>query len=176
MNNKTLLENLRCIPDFPKKGINFRDVTTLFGNPECLQIMEDELYDIYKNCGITKIVGIESRGFVMASALAVKLHAGVVLCRKPGKLPGDTVQESFSKEYGEDTIEIHNDSISENDVVLLHDDLLATGGTMKAAYNLVKKFNPKKIYVNFLIELVNEGLNGREIFDKDTKITTLMQV
>ena len=176
MNNKTLLENLRCIPDFPKKGINFRDVTTLFGNPECLQIMEDELYDIYKNCGITKIVGIESRGFVMASALAVKLHAGVVLWRKPGKLPGDTVQESFSKEYGEDTIEIHNDSISENDVVLLHDDLLATGGTMKAAYNLVKKFNPKKIYVNFLIELVNEGLNGREIFDKDTEITTLMQV
>ena len=176
MNNKTLLENLRCIPDFPKKGINFRDVTTLFGNPECLQIMEDELYDIYKNCGITKIVGIESRGFVMASALAVKLHAGVVLCRKPGKLPGDTIQESFSKEYGEDTIEFHNDSISENDVVLLHDDLLATGGTMKAAYNLVKKFNPKKIYVNFLIELVNEGLNGREIFDKDTEITTLMQV
>ena len=176
MNNKTLLENLRCIPDFPKKGINFRDVTTLFGNPECLQIMEDELYDIYKNYGITKIVGIESRGFVMASALAVKLHAGVVLCRKPGKLPGDTVQESFSKEYGEDTIEIHNDSISENDVVLLHDDLLATGGTMKAAYNLVKKFNPKKIYVNFLIELVNEGLNGREIFDKDTEITTLMKV
>ena len=176
MNNKTLLENLRCIPDFPKKGINFRDVTTLFGNPECLQIMEDELYDIYKNCGITTIVGIESRGFVMASALAVKLHAGVVLCRKPGKLPGDTIQESFSKEYGEDTIEIHNDSISENDVVLLHDDLLATGGTMKAAYNLVKKFNPKKIYVNFLIELVNEGLNGREIFDKDTEITTLMQV
>ena len=176
MNNKTLLENLRCIPDFPKKGINFRDVTTLFGNPECLQIMEDELYDIYKNCGITKIVGIESRGFVMASALAVKMHAGVVLCRKPGKLPGDTIQESFSKEYGEDTIEIHNDSISENDVVLLHDDLLATGGTMKAAYNLVKKFNPKKIYVNFLIELVNEGLNGREIFDKDTEITTLMQV
>ena len=176
MNNKTLLENLRCIPDFTKKGINFRDVTTLFGNPECLQIMEDKLYDIYKNCGITKIVGIESRGFVMASALAVKLHAGVVLCRKPGKLPGDTVQESFSKEYGEDTIEIHNDSISENDVVLLHDDLLATGGTMKAAYNLVKKFNPKKIYVNFLIELVNEGLNGREIFDKDTEITTLMQV
>ena len=176
MNNKTLLENLRCIPDFPKKGINFRDVTTLFGNPECLQIIEDELYDIYKNYGITKIVGIESRGFVMASALAVKLHAGVVLCRKPGKLPGDTVQESFSKEYGEDTIEIHNDSISENDVVLLHDDLLATGGTMKAAYNLVKKFNPKKIYVNFLIELVNEGLNGREIFDKDTEITTLMQV
>lgn len=176
MNNEKLLENLRCIPDFPKKGINFRDVTTLFKNPECLQIMEDELYEIYKDKGVTKIVGIESRGFVMASALAIKLGAGVVLCRKPGKLPGETVQESYAKEYGTDTIEIHNDSITSDDVVLLHDDLLATGGTMKAAYNLVKKFNPKKVYVNFLIELVNENLGGREIFDEGTDITSLIQV
>ena len=99
MNNKTLMANLRCIPDFPQKGINFRDVTTLFKNPACLQIMVDELYEIYKNKGITKIVGIESRGFVMASALAVKLGAGVVLARKPGKLPAATVQESYAKEY-----------------------------------------------------------------------------
>lgn len=76
MNNKTLLENLRCIPDFPQKGVNFRDVTTLFKNPKCLQIMEDELYEMYKDKGVTKIVGIESRGFVMASALAIKLNAG----------------------------------------------------------------------------------------------------
>ena len=151
MNNKVLMENLRCIPDFPKKGINFRDVTTLFKNPECQRIMVDELYEIYKDKGITKIVGIESRGFVIASALAVKLGAGIVLCRKPGKLPGETVSESFSKEYGEDTIEIHKDSIDNEDVVLLHDDLLATGGTMRAAYNLVKKFNPKNVYVNFII-------------------------
>ena len=176
MNNKTLLENLRCIPDFPKKGVNFRDVTTLFRNPECLQIMENELYDLYKDKGVTKIVGIESRGFVMASAWAIKLNAGVVLCRKPGKLPGETVQESYSKEYGTDTIEIHKDAISENDVVLLHDDLLATGGTMKAAYNLVKKFHPKKIYVNFLIELTHEGMNGRDNFDKDTEVTSLLEV
>lgn len=176
MNNKTLLENLRCIPDFPQKGINFRDVTTLFKNPKCLQIMEDELYDLYKDKGVTKIVGIESRGFVMASALAIKLNAGVILCRKPGKLPAETIQESYTKEYGTDTIEIHKDSITEDDVVLLHDDLLATGGTMKAAYDLVKKFNPKKIYVNFIIELANEGLNGREIFDKDTDITCLLEV
>lgn len=176
MSNKTLLENLRCIPDFPKKGVNFRDVTTLFRNPECLQIMENELYDLYKDKGVTKIVGIESRGFVMASALAIKLNAGVVLCRKPGKLPGETVQESYSKEYGTDTIEIHKDAISENDVVLLHDDLLATGGTMKAAYNLVKKFHPKKIYVNFLIELTHEGMNGRDNFDKDTEVTSLLEV
>ena len=158
MNNKLLLENLRCIPDFPQKGINFRDVTTLFKNAECLKVMVNELYEIYKEKGITKIVGIESRGFVIASALAVRLNAGVILCRKPGKLPAETVQESYTKEYGEDTIEIHKDAIDENDIVLLHDDLLATGGTMKAAYNLVKKFNPKNIYVNFIIEINDEGL------------------
>ncbi|MBR6945957.1 MAG: adenine phosphoribosyltransferase, partial [Prevotella sp.] len=152
MNNKFLLDHLRCIPDFPQKGINFRDVTTLFKDAECMQIMLDELYELYKDKGVTKIVGIESRGFVMASALACKLDAGVVLCRKPGKLPAATVQESYEKEYGVDTIEIHQDSIDENDIVLLHDDLLATGGTMRAAYNLVSKFHPKKIYVNFLIE------------------------
>ena len=93
MNNKTLLANLRSIQDFPKAGINFRDVTTLFKSPECLRIMTDELYELYKGHGITKIVGIESRGFIMSSALAVRLHAGVVLCRKPGKIqrPGRDV-------------------------------------------------------------------------------------
>ncbi len=176
MNNKTLVENLRCIPDFPQKGINFRDVTTLFKNPECMQIMLEELYELYKDKGITKIVGIESRGFVMASALAIKLGAGVVLCRKPGKLPAETIQESYSKEYGTDTIEIHKDAINAEDVVLLHDDLLATGGTMKAAYNLVQKFNPKKTFINFIIEIKDEGLHGRDIFDKDTEITTLLDV
>ena len=176
MNNKTLVDNLRCIPDFPQKGINFRDVTTLFKNPECMQIMLDELYELYKDKGITKIVGIESRGFVMASALAIKLGAGVVLCRKPGKLPAETVQESYRKEYGTDTIEIHKDAINAEDVVLLHDDLLATGGTMKAAYNLVQKFNPKKTFINFIIEIKDEGLHGRDIFDKDTEITTLLDV
>ena len=176
MNNKTLVDNLRCIPDFPQTGINFRDVTTLFKNPECMQIMLDELYELYKDKGITKIVGIESRGFVMASALAIKLGAGVVLCRKPGKLPAETIQESYSKEYGTDTIEIHKDAINAEDVVLLHDDLLATGGTMKAAYNLVQKFNPKKTFINFIIEIKDEGLHGRDIFDKDTEITTLLDV
>ena len=134
------------------------------------------MYDLYKDKGITKIVGIESRGFVMSSALALRLNAGVVLCRKPGKLPCDTVQESYAKEYGKDTIEIHKDAINENDVILLHDDLLATGGTMQAACNLVKKFHPKKVYCNFIIELVNEGLNGREAFDNDIEITSLIQI
>ena len=175
-NNELLLKNLRCIPDWPKKGVNFRDVTTLFKSPECLKEINREMYELYKDKGITKIVGIESRGFVMSSALALELGAGVVLCRKPGKLPYDTVQESYAKEYGKDTIEIHRDAIDENDIILLHDDLLATGGTMKAACNLVKKFHPKKVYCNFIIELVNEGLNGREGFDEDIEITSLIKI
>ncbi len=176
MNNKLLLDNLRCIPDWPIKGVNFRDVTTLFKNAKCLKTICEEMYDLYKDKGITKIVGIESRGFVMSSAVAIKLGAGIVLCRKPGKLPCETIQESYAKEYGMDTIEIHKDAIDKNDTILLHDDLLATGGTMKAACDLVKKFKPKKIYCNFIIELINEGLNGRESFDKDIEITSLIQI
>lgn len=176
MNNEVLMKNLRCIPDWPIKGVNFRDVTTLFKSAECLRIITNEMVDLYKDKGITKIVGIESRGFVMSSAVALQLNAGIVLCRKPGKLPCETVQESYAKEYGIDTIEIHKDAINENDVVLLHDDLLATGGTMKAACDLVKKFNPKKVYCNFIIELVNEGLNGRDSFDDDIEVTSLIKV
>lgn len=173
MNNKVLLENVRCIPDFPRKGINFRDVTTLYKNAECVQIMLDELYELYKDKGITKIVGIESRGFVMASALAARLKCGIVLARKPGKLPSTVIKESFSKEYGVDTIEMHLDSINEDDVVLIHDDLLATGGTAKAAYKLVQHFHPKKTYMNFLIEITDEGLHGRDLFE-GIELTTLM--
>lgn len=176
MNNKLLLDNLRCIKDFPQKGINFRDITTLFKNADCLKLMSDELYDIYKNKGVTKVVGIESRGFIMASALAVRLHAGVVLCRKPGKLPAETLKATYTKEYGSDDIEIHKDAIDSNDVVLLHDDLLATGGTMKAAYELVNRFHPRKIYVNFIIEISDEGLDGRSAFNKDIEVTTLLKL
>ena len=173
MNNKVLLDNLRAIPDFPKKGINFRDVTTLYKNAECVKIMLDELEALYKDKGITKIVGVESRGFVMASALAGRLGCGIVLARKPGKLPATVIKESFSKEYGVDTVEMHIDSINENDVVLIHDDLLATGGTAKAVYKLVEHFHPKKVYMNFIIEITDEGLHGRDLF-KDIDLTTLM--
>ena len=175
MNNPVLLKNLRCIPDWPIKGVMFRDVTTLFKNPNSLKEINNELFELYKDKGITKIVGIESRGFVMSSALAVRLNAGIVLCRKPGKLPCRTVQESYAKEYGMDTIERHEDAINENDVILLHDDLLATGGTMQAACNLVRKFHPKKIYCNFLIELDSEFPNSRDTFDKDIEITSLLK-
>lgn len=175
MNQKLLLDNLRCIPDFPQKGINFRDVTTLYQSGECLKEMTDALYELYKDKGITKIVGIESRGFIMASALATRLGCGVVLARKPGKLPFTTIKESFSKEYGVDTIEMHIDSITPDDVVLIHDDLLATGGTAKAAYKLVQHFHPKQIYINFIIEIRDEGLHGRDEFE-GIELTTLITI
>ena len=175
MNEKLLLDNLRCIPDWPIKGVNFRDVTTLFKSAECVKEICDDMYELYKDKGITKIVGIESRGFVMSSALAIRLGAGIVLCRKPGKLPCETVQESYAKEYGMDTIEIHKDAINENDVILLHDDLLATGGTMKAACQLVKKFYPKKIYCNFIIELESEFPNARKEFGDDIEVSSLLK-
>ena len=139
MRKETLLNNLREIPDFPIPGILFYDVTTLFKNAECLREMIDALYEIYKDKGITKVVGIESRGFILGGALAEKLGAGFVMVRKPGKLPAEVIEETYTKEYGTDTIQIHKDAIDENDVVLLHDDLLATGGTMAATYRLVKK-------------------------------------
>ena len=173
MDKKFFLDNLRCIPDFPKKGINFRDVTTLYQNAECMKMMTDELYEIYKKKENKKIVGIESRGFVMASALAPRLGAGVVLARKPGKLPSTVVKEQYSKEYGVDTIEMHIDAITPHDVVLIHDDLLATGGTAKATYKLVEHFNPKKIYMNFIIEITDEGLHGRDEF-QGIDVTTLV--
>lgn len=176
MNNEYLLKNLRSIKDFPIEGINFRDVSTLFKDSKCLEIMEEEMYELYKDKGITKVVGIESRGFVMGAILARRLGAGLVMCRKPGKLPAETISQTFTKEYGEDTIEIHSDAIEENDVVLLHDDLLATGGTIKAAWDLVKKFNPKKCYMSFIIEIRDEGLQGREFIGNGIEVTTLINV
>jgi adenine phosphoribosyltransferase len=176
MNNKVLMENLRCIPDFPKKGINFRDVTTLYKNAECVKIMLDEMYELYKDKGITKVVGIESRGFIMGSALAAKLGAGIVMARKPGKLPFTVIKEQFAKEYGVDTVEMHIDALDENDVVLIHDDLLATGGTAMATLKLVKHFKPKNVYMNFIIEIKDEGLHGRDLFDGKCEVTTLMTI
>ncbi|MBP3830747.1 MAG: adenine phosphoribosyltransferase [Bacteroidaceae bacterium] len=176
MNNEYLLKHLRNVPDFPIPGIQFKDVSTLYKHPKCLRIMVNELYEMYKNKGITKVVGIESRGFVVGAALAYKLGAGFVMARKPGKLPAETRKESYMKEYGKDTIEIHTDAITDKDVVLLHDDLLATGGSMLAAYNLVQQFNPKQTFINFIIELTIEGLHGRAVFPEDVDITTLLKI
>jgi adenine phosphoribosyltransferase len=174
MRKELLLANLREIPDFPIQGILFYDVTTLFKNAECLQEMLDTLYETYKNKGITKVVGIESRGFILGGALAARLGAGFIMARKPGKLPAETIEETYAKEYGTDCIQIHKDAINENDVVLLHDDLLATGGTMAATYRLVQKCGAKQAYINFVIEL--EELNGRKAFPETVEVETLLKL
>lgn len=176
MSIESLKSHLRVVPDFPKKGIQFYDITTLMKDAACLKELEDILYEEYKDKGITKVVGLESRGFILGAALAIRLGAGFVLARKPGKLPAETYQVSYDKEYGSDTIEIHKDAITSDDVVLIHDDLLATGGTMVAALELVKKFNPKSVHISFLIELFCEGLHGRDAFPEDSDIHVVMQL
>lgn len=168
-----LRKTVRNIPDFPIPGIQFKDVTPLFQTKEALSALTDVLLGDFKEKGITKVVGIESRGFIMGPIMALELGAGFVPIRKPGKLPADTLEESYEKEYGFDTIQIHKDSLSPDDVVLLHDDLLATGGTMLAAYKLVKQLGVKKIYVNFIIEL--EELKGRSIFPQEIEIDSLIK-
>ena len=174
MNKETLLRSIRTIPDYPKPGILFYDVTTLFKDPVALHAAADILYEMYKDKGITKVAGIESRGFILGSILAEKLNAGFVMVRKPGKLPAETIEISYEKEYGTDTIQIHKDAIGPDDVVLMHDDLLATGGTMRAACEMVGTMHPKKVYVNFLIEL--KDLHGRDTFADDVEIDSLLQL
>ncbi|MDE5801062.1 MAG: adenine phosphoribosyltransferase [Paramuribaculum sp.] len=164
---------VRDVNDFPQKGIVFKDLTTVFKDPRALHIIGWDLSQLYRDKGVTKVVGIESRGFIGGSILAFELGAGFVPARKPGKLPADTVSCSYDKEYGKDTIEIHRDAITEDDIVVIHDDVLATGGTMGAVYNLVKSMNPKKIYVNFIIEL--SALNGRANIPEGVEVTSLLQ-
>ncbi len=171
MTNEELKSTVRNIPDFPIPAIQFKDVTPLFLTPERLSSVADNITSMYAEKGITKVVGIESRGFIMGPIVALQLQAGFVPIRKPGKLPADVIEEQYEKEYGTDAIQIHTDALNTDDVVLLHDDLLATGGTMLAAYKLVKKMGVKKVYVNFIIEL--EELQGRSIFPQDVEITSL---
>ena len=154
-----VIASIRNVPDFPKPGILFKDITTAMKDAEVLRYIVDDLYEYYKDKGITKVVGVESRGFVLGSILAYKLGAGFVLLRKPGKLPSETFRVDYALEYGTDALEIHKDAIEETDVVLLHDDLLATGGSAGAALELIGMFHPKSVLVSFLIEL--EFLNGR---------------
>ena len=155
MSNEELTAHIRVVPDYPVKGIMFFDVTTLFKDAGCFEEVVNRIYEAYKDKGITKVAGIESRGFITGAAVAARLGAGFVPIRKPGKLPADTVSESYSKEYGKDTIEIHSDAIGPDDVVLVHDDILATGGTASAAVRLVKRFSPKAVYCNFIIDITD---------------------
>ncbi|MCM1428459.1 MAG: adenine phosphoribosyltransferase [Clostridium sp.] len=163
---------IRDVVDFPQKGIVFKDLTTVFKDPRALHIIGWDLSQLYRDKGVTKVVGIESRGFIGGSILAFELGAGFVPVRKPGKLPADTISASYQKEYGVDTIEIHRDAITPDDIVVIHDDVLATGGTMLAAINLVKQMKPKKIYVNFIIEL--SALGGRNLLPDDVDVKSLI--
>ena len=175
MTAEEVKQSIRNVPDFPVKGIQFKDITTALAKPDCLRWMRDELVRRYKDKGITQVVGVESRGFIVAPAVAMEIGAGFVPIRKRNKLPAETVSVTYAKEYGNDTIQIHKDALNENDVVLIHDDILATGGSMEAAIQLVRKLGVKKIYVNCIIEL--EGLNGRKyLADKGVDIDCLFGI
>lgn len=156
----SLEKYIRVIPDFPKKGVNFKDITPLLINPlareECIEVLMSELKGIH----IDKVIGVESRGFFFGILLAEQLKAGFVPVRKSNKLPYETISASYDLEYGSDTLEIHIDAIQKGDKVLIHDDVLATGGTAKAVCELVEQLGGEIVQVNFLMEL--RFLNGRE--------------
>ena len=174
MDIELLKKGLRTVPDFPKKGILFWDLTTLFKDPEAFRFAVDTIYELYRDKGITKVVSLEARGYMLGSALAYRLGAGFIPVRKPGKLPAETYSETYMKEYGPDTLTIHQDALSSEDVVLLHDDLLATGGSAAAALKLIGRFSPANVYANFIIEL--NGLDGRKALPEDVDVTSLLQL
>ena len=151
---------IRDIKDFPKEGIVFKDITPLLKDAEALKLATQALFDLVGNEKIDKVVGMESRGFFFAPLLAAKLNAGFVPVRKAGKLPHETIGEAYSLEYGDDRLEIHRDSILKGEKVLIHDDVLATGGTAKAVCDLIERLGGIVVQCNFLIEL--EFLKGRE--------------
>jgi len=158
--SEDLKKHIRSIKDFPKKGIMFRDITTLLKEPKAFNKALDELILFTDQVKIDKVVGIESRGFIFGSLLAQKLNVGFILARKPGKLPAETESATYQLEYGEDKIEMHKDAINPGDKVLLHDDLLATGGTAEAVTKLIEKLGGEVVQISFLIEL--SFLNGRD--------------
>ncbi len=156
-----LKQLIRDIPNFPKEGIVFKDITTLLKDSSGFNETLNELYNLSKDKKITKVLGIESRGFILGGALAAKLGVGFVPIRKPGKLPAEIISEAYELEYGFDKIELHKDALNNNDKVLIHDDLLATGGTMHAACKLVEKLGAQVEQISFIIEL--DFLKGREL-------------
>ncbi|MEK6827615.1 MAG: S-methyl-5'-thioadenosine phosphorylase [Nanoarchaeota archaeon] len=157
---RKLKETIRTIPDFPKQGIMFRDITTLLKNREAVQKLIEIFYERYKDIEIDAIAGIESRGFALAGMLAGRLGTGLILIRKPGKLPAETISEAYNLEYGVDSVEIHKDAISPGQRILLIDDLIATGGTAEASCKLIEKLQGKIVECAFAIELPD--LKGKE--------------
>lgn len=165
------------IPDYPEPGVVFKDITPLFKDPEAFKALVDDIADHFAGKGITKVVGAEARGFLVGPPVAYKLGAGFVPARKPGKLPREVYSESYSLEYGTDTLEIHKDALDKDDVVLVVDDLIATGGTSVAVAKLVEKAGAKVAGFSFILELA--FLNPREIVNRDfgeREIYTLVKV
>jgi len=163
---------IRDIPDFPKKGIIFKDITTLLADAKSYQRMIDLLSHRYIGERIDKVVGVEARGFIIGSALAYKLGAGIVLVRKPGKLPSETFKKTYDLEYGTDTLEIHTDAIKPGERILIADDLLATGGTTAAVVDMVTSMGGDIIDCCFMVEL--EFLSGRKRLPEG-KVFSLLQ-
>ena len=169
---ESLKEKIRKVPDFPKKGIVFLDITTGIKDPETLNAMIDFLYETYKDQKIDYVAGIESRGFIYGMPLAYKLGCGFIPVRKPNKLPAETISQEYALEYGTDKIEIHKDALSKGDRVLIVDDLLATGGTAAAAVTLVSSV-AEVAGMAFVIEL--EDLKGRDKLPNDVEILSLVK-
>lgn len=167
-----LKSNVREIPDFPKKGVNFKDITPILSDKKMFRFIIDKLSYPYQNVKIDKVAGIDARGFLLASALAYKLKSGVAVIRKKGKLPRKTIKESYSLEYATNTLEIHKDAISENEKIILIDDVLATGGTMRSSINLVNRLGGNIVGISFLIEILN--LYGRNKL-KPFKVYSLLK-
>jgi adenine phosphoribosyltransferase len=151
---------IREVPDFPKAGISYKDITTLLKNGPALNKAVKMMAEPFRNAGIDQVVGVESRGFIFGSAIACELGVGLILIRKPGKLPAEKIQIDYALEYGTDSLEMHVDALSKKDRVILVDDLLATGGTIKAAADLVEKLGAEVVGYSFLIELA--FLQGRK--------------
>ena len=148
-----LKKEIREIQDYPKEGISFKDITTLIKNPKAFNYVLNSIVDEFKDKGITKVVGLEARGFIFGGAIAGRLNAGFVPVRKRNKLPYKVLSETYELEYGEDKIEMHEDALTKDDVVLIHDDLLATGGTALATLRMVERCEVKKVYFSFVCDL-----------------------
>lgn len=165
---------LRDVPDFPTPGVLFRDISPILADPELLQEAVEALLEPYREAGITKVIGVESRGFLFGTMLAERLQAGFVLARKPGKLPAQTVRETYALEYGTDALEAHADALQPGDRVLVHDDVLATGGTAGAAFRIVQRLGAEVAGFAFLIEL--EALGGRNKLPAEVPLHAVLQV
>lgn len=165
-------ETIRTIPDFPEKGVQFKDITTLLQDERALELTSFMLLQPYRHMDVDFVVGLESRGFLFGTNLAQDLNAGFVPVRKPGKLPSHSISETYALEYGEDKVEIHEDAIFEGAKVLIHDDLIATGGSAAAATNLIHRLGGEVVGYSFIIEL--GFLKGRKNLKKDVSVESII--